>query len=288
MHLTKFIVVNPKRLVESKISSALESAIYMLSYFKYSRSYNPKFSIENLTINASEGQGSLQALLPAKWIEYNPLGNDTYNLIANIDMKFNYTVENNVAKISISKLGYGLSGTYTIVYRNYTPKTYYGSPSILDIDEDKLIEVIKHATPKNKPEINIYQVSDEIMKMLKGRYEIKQSNENDNIEKLYKVDFVTAKSRLQRLLNKFKYDDKSSTFVFVEETNSGLPGLRSLESTFKIALFPDQNDTIVRYSGEYQYVVDMFNKNTIIGKDKYNKMMTAYIDTVSKQLNKKK
>jgi hypothetical protein len=115
------------------------------------------------------------------------------------------------------------------------------------------------------------------------------SKEEDaqKIERTYRVDFATAKARLQRALGAFKYDNEKSTFIFESEHSATSGGdSKNVTHRFVISLFPEENGTAVEFTGRYGYIVDDFGGPEKFGKNDYDSVMAGYLSQIDKLLKK--
>ena len=110
------------------------------------------------------------------------------------------------------------------------------------------------------------------------RYETSGAIDYPKFEKKFRIDFTSAKARLQRALGGFKYNDATSAFTLEQVFSKD--GKIAIHK-FSISLFPDRSDTIVQFSGNYQHISDSFGGPAAYDSQKYNQQMNIYAQQVA-------
>ncbi len=191
-----------------------------------------------------------------------------------------YTTSNGIVSGNFYQFGYTLN-------ENAISSSWSASPETIEIvrvDELAIPASLRvFSTTANKKEIDLVQlIANYLGQKLSKRYDTSFTNATPKVEKKYKIDFASAKARLQRALGGFKYDDAKSTFNFEQEFSENG---KTVYHKFAISLFPDRSDTVVQFSGEYRYIVDKLGGPNIFGPDAYSKKMDEYIKNVASILN---
>jgi len=154
------------------------------------------------------------------------------------------------------------------------------------VDENNLVYLLSNSSssPAKTPTVADFQ--GRVKSYLRNRF-VKQRNTADKIERTYHLDFATAKSRLQRAMGAFKYDDGKSTFRLEESYHNPVANNNSkAEHSFVISLYPDRNDTVILFSGSYDYFEDTFGGADRSGGESFGREIDGYIASVDKLLKK--
>ncbi len=177
----------------------------------------------------------------------------------------------------ISSLGYFLDCSYQNV-RGYTGRC---SSTVFEVLENNLIKKLSQAVvaPQKTP-ISVDQVKKSIKTMLESRY-IMENDKANKIEQNYPtVDFTTAKARIQRTLDKFKYDSEGSVFSLEDGYTNNM---QTVKHRYVLSLFPEEKGTVVVFSGDYGYLKDSFGGADLFGKSAFDKEMAeikAKVDAI--------
>lgn len=128
---------------------------------------------------------------------------------------------------------------------------------------------------------------------LSDRFSILPAEKSSPVEQLYRIDFETAKSRLQRKLGGFQYVPEQNTFRLMREATMDSLGYRSeaygrlaVTHIFEMALHPDRNNTVVVFRGTFESVRDYFTERNHLGQDEFNKQLALYQKQVSAILSR--
>lgn len=231
-------------------------------------------SINRPHINWTGDKGVATVKVDARWTA----GNLPFNGLGNLTINIAKSVSDKSIRLDILNLSYVLECTYLSGVGCNLSDDFF----ILD---ESLISALKtsYSAPSSKPTIDVYPY--QLRNYLKKRYSTENVKKAVKIEKLFKIDFVTAKSRLQRAMSNFKYDDKKSTFTFFKEFRN-MPNGLTTRHNYIISLFPDRNNTVVEFGGDYQGITDSFGGNTLYGKSFYDSEVDKYISQVTKILSK--
>lgn len=191
-----------------------------------------------------------------------------------------FAVRDGVVSGSISKIGYVLNCDQVL-------DSGRGIPNVVDVvlaDEPAIINSVQKLSAFTKrQEIDV--VSDLVKRMnrmISNRYRTSSGGTLPTTEKKYKVDFATAKARLQRALGEFKYDNTKSAFTFDKQFSKNN---LTVTHKFSISLFPDVNDTVVQFSGDYTYLSDALDGPEIFGSSVYNEQMNKYVEKIGALLH---
>jgi hypothetical protein len=279
--------VSNKNKSSSVINSAIRSALandtsYITSY--NSDRFKPEIYISSDINDEESGQGTVSVRSAAHWSYYSNPYHFNYHANSNIYLKLTYNKLKDIIHIDIDKIGYDLNCNFTTqTVRNLMG---CGNSSIYSINEALLInrlrnitdnsDIIKFASPKS--------VRSKIIGELTKRYK-KETGGSYKQEKLYKVDFRTAKARIQRAFHNIKFDESNSTFVFAQEYVNPLKTYEKVFHEYKISLFPDRNDTVVEFSGDYGYFTDTFGGKDLFGKSVYERAIGIDIKAIDNILN---
>lgn len=156
----------------------------------------------------------------------------------------------------------------------------------VEVRNDLLIKMISGASLYDIGTPNSYYFKSKITDQLAYRYSSRTA-EADKQERVYKVDFSTAKARLQRALGNSVYNNEKSAFI-IEETysNPSLHGYGSVKHRYIISLFPERNNTLVEFSGNYGYYADTYGGEPKYGKDDFNAARSRLVSIVDQALRK--
>ena len=159
----------------------------------------------------------------------------------------------------------------------------------INVNNEVLVKMVEGAKLSSALIPNILYYRQKITDQLMKRYSTKHVDFKKTT-KIYNVDFTTAKSRLQRELGDFKYNSDKSFFL-IEKTYNNPDGIYrvangSIKHKFVISLFPEKNNTLVEFSGDYEYFNDTFGGSSKQGKPEYDLSMSSYMSTVDKILKK--
>lgn len=211
-----------------------------------------KYSIHDLIVNYY-GSGQIK----------NPLI-DIYNDNESIGISYSYQF-----RLCHSNLSYNSSyenGKLALKFYNYIDHDYCTNDEIFRKKLQNMYIVLFSNS-------DISTVSQHIIDKLKTRFQI-QKITNKKKENFYKVSFATAKSRLQRAFDNFKYDEAKSIFILEEPYTENVHGKElKLVHTFIISLYPEESGTVIEFSGNYDYLKDTFSGNDKYGSSIYDKNM---------------
>ena len=173
----------------------------------------------------------------------------------------------------------------------------------LNVRSEILVKAIEDTTPPTAITPNKYYFAGKINDQLKVRYSSKHANTSKTV-RTYKVDLATAKARIQRAFgnsydvdfssaearrkrenDQFKSNSDKTAFIFEKSYNNPL-GRDSVTHRFVISLFPERNDTLVEFSGDYGYYLDTFGGPDKFTKAEYDISMSGYISTIDEILKK--
>lgn len=251
-------------LVKSISNNPYDLFKYIYSYrptWKISNDINGNSNVLNGTVNFSSARG--------RWV--NVYGENYVSSDVSIVFRGNYQHNNGVMSGQISDVNYLIN----CVNEKRGPEVV----PVIRIKDDMLISAVRNFT-KYVPK----QYYDEITKAAKEHLEkryTKLHGVSSKKEKKYKVDFATAKARLQRALGAFKYDNERSSFLFEKSYNLDK---HSINHKYVVALFPDRNNTVIEFSGEYDYLKDIFSGKILFDQADYQQEMEKYISQVDKLL----
>lgn len=271
----------------SIISSAIRNALandtsYITSYSR--DRFKPEIYITSDIDDNDSGQGAVNVKSTAHWSFYSSPYYFNYHANSNINLKLTHNKLKDAIHIDIDKIAYELDCNFnTQTVRSMSGCT---NSSTYNIHEALLINRLRNIAGNNneiKFEIPLY-VKNKIINELTKRYK-KKTDGSYKQEKLYKIDFRTAKARIQRAFNNIKFDDSNSTFVFKKEYVNPLNAYEKVYHEYKISLFPDRDDTVVQFSGEYGYFTDTFSGNDLFGKSVYEKSIGVDVKAIDNILN---
>lgn len=190
-----------------------------------------------------------------------------------------YTSSNGITSGNFHQFRYTLDEN-GITSWGVSPETF----EIVRVDEQAIPASLGlFSTVAKTKETNLVQlIANDLRKNFSNRYNTSSINATQKVEKKYKIDFASAKARLQRALGGFKYDDAKSTFNFEQMLSKNG---ETVSHKFAISLFPDRGDTVVQFSGEYRYIVDKLGGPNIFGPDAYSEKMNEYIKNVASIIN---
>lgn len=156
----------------------------------------------------------------------------------------------------------------------------------LQVKKDLLIRMISGASLYEIGTPNAYYFRSKITDQLAYRYSSRTA-EADKQERVYKVDFSTAKARLQRALGNSVYNNEKTAFIIEESYSNPSPrGYGSVKHKHIISLFPERNNTLVEFSGNYGYYADTYGGESKYGKDEFNAARARLVLIVDQALRK--
>lgn len=269
--------------VPAVLSQAFTAALARPSDYSYKASYLDKADF-NKPAFVHNGGNNFTGSTSNSWASYDNFRklNDTYNITGNINIESSGTVNGDKMQVNIYKVGYKLDCILSDRNGNYLC-----SHHVYGIKDDALLSALAHLpAPPSNYTYTALMARQSIETMLKNRYQLNSSIPSKS-EKYYPVDFATAKARIQRALDKFEYDEKTSTFSFTYthpfKTNTGK---FTPKHTFAIALFPENKGTVVQFSGKYDYLTDTFTDKVIFGEPDFLKGMAVYSKLAAERLGK--
>lgn len=261
---------------EDRISKAIENGLKGTNSFvgNPKRGFAKSASISRPRISWISDKGVASVDINAGW----NAGNFRFTGLGKLNMDVSKHVSDKAINFDISSLSYVLECTYG-------GNTGCNFSDDFFMIEDALIESLKssNSPPDKTPSIDSYRT--QLRNYLTSRYSYESNKDADKNEKTFKIDFISAKSRLQRAMSNFKYDDKESNFTFSKEFTNPLNG-RKIHHNYVIALFPDRNDTVVEFKGNYQSFTDLFGGKAMFGKETFDAEIAEYSKQVARILNK--
>lgn len=271
----------------SIINSAIRNALandtsYITSYSR--DRFKPEIYISSDINDDDSGQGTVSVRSTAHWSYYSNPYHFNYHANSNIFLRLTHNKLKGNIHIDIDKIGYELDCNFN----SQTVREMMGcsSSSTYNIHEALLINRLRNITDNkdtikfNSPKSLKSKIIDELTKRYK-----KETGGSYKQEKLYKIDFRTAKARIQRAFHNIRFDESNSTFVFKQEYVNPLNAYEKVFHEYKISLFPDRDDTVVEFSGDYGYFTDTFGGKDLFGKSVYEKAIGIDIKAIDNILN---
>lgn len=270
-------------IINSAIRNALSNDTSWITSYSRDR-FTPEIYISSDINDDDSGQGTVSVRSAAHWSFYSNPYYFNYHANSNIHLRLNHNKLKDVIHIDIDKIGYELDCNFN----TQTVRSMSGcsSSSTYNIHEALLINRLRNITDiKDTIKFdNPKSLRSKIIGELTKRYK-KETGGSYKQEKLYKVDFRTAKARIQRAFHNMKFDESNSTFVFKQEYVNPLNAYEKVFHEYKISLFPDRDDTVVEFSGDYGYFTDTFGGKDLFGKSVYEKAIGIDIKAIDNILN---
>lgn len=236
----------------------------------------PSVYLSNFSVDWSGDTGTAKAVIASESIAGNFVNYGT----SNISLGLSQQSSTETISADITSLSYVIN----CKYGHGTTCLFKGDVQILD---DILIGRLRNATYTPEKKASITDIQRDIVSAFRRRYVPKDKVAYAKVEKTFRIDFASAKSRLQRSLGTFKYDGDTSAFTFEDAFDNPVIGTDTrVRHQYVLSLFPDRNDTVIVFSGEYGAFRDSFGGPDKYGKEAYEKAMNGYMATVSKLLSK--
>lgn len=217
-------------------------------------------STETTLKNGTQGQGNYRISL------YNQKNRTNYTPAVDVSVDLNYNVRDGKIIVDVTGISY--------------------KANRITVNNEMLVKMLEGASPTPVSTPNAFYFREKIKEPFTRRFSSRHESTNKT-EHTYKVDFATAKARLQRALGNFKYDNDKSSFLIEKVYENPSPnGKGSIKHRFIISLFPDRNDTVVEFSGDYGYYADSFGGPEKFGKAEYDFTMSSYMSVADGILKK--
>lgn len=235
-----------------------------------------KFAIKDL--NGTTGTLTAESIIekPCR-ICTQTLGCQNNNLWGKTELAFSIKPEPGKSIFSLEKFDTSSSGSRIPFL-----------PSSDGIHEDVLVALIKKSLPNAETTaMNEYRslISSTVLDVsikLRNRY----SKSNSGLlktEKIYNLSFDIAVARLQRTLDKFKYEKDQSTFFFEESLNIGN---KMLKRKTLVKLFPESNNRVaVVIDMSYETLTDSLSKE-VYGENESRTSFDSTIASITKLLSR--
>lgn len=254
-----------------------------------------------LTINPEQSFNYQGTYSSGKFATPDKDGPRFYKINANFSLSGKINSDDKLASLTVSNAGYDIDCLSII--DDYVQHT---SVNLAQINEQVLISKLQQmpsfaqaraANIANAKWGGIDALYNDMKRTLEYRYTKTNAAPITKTERKYPIDFVTAKARLQRALGEFKYDEGKSAFTFsktytindlgyIRRTDVNIfRGDANLDHKYQISLFPDKNETVVEFSGDYSSATDALGGPDLHGATEFNEKMNGYIQSISKLLN---
>ena len=261
----------------TRIEAALRKSVSDTGEFMKLRvapGYSPNSSLEGLSVRWTGDDGV--ATFKVKSNAFNA-GFVQYGTTV-VTMNLKQHTDDRIINVDISSISYVINCVYgrntTCIFED------------VNLNQNNLGYLLRNTSsiPAKTPTVGDFQ--NKVKAYLKNRF-VKRHNSSEKVEKIYHLDFATAKSRLQRAMGAFKYDGDKSAFILDERYDNPVSINNSKAvHNFDISLYPDKNDTVIQFSGNYDYFEDTFGGADRFGRDSYDKEINGYVVSVTKLLNK--
>lgn len=260
----------------SRIKEALRQSLERRQIFSFlGNEYSARTNLDNITLDWSGDDGTVKARASAQ------IWSGGFNNVGTTDVQMNLRRHITDDKISfdVSSLSYVMN----CVYGNYNTTCM---PFEITMNDKELINSIKNSSSPPPKTATADDIRSELVSRLIKRFQITEKQAINKNEQTYKVNFETAKSRLQRKLDNFQYDDKTSAFRFNLDYANPMNKNSMAKHVYVLSMFPDNNDTVVVFSGDYQSFKDALGGPDLFSRDVYNEKMNEYVNIVRNLLKK--
>lgn len=271
------IKTNKEKRIENALKDSLSSADSYIDIF--SKKLKSGSNLENFNISWLGDTGLASAKLKSKWKTYILNMTPNWEGDSEISIKLKINNNNDIISADITSISYILN--CSIDNAQCVRKDSF------QIDEISLVNLLSNAKSSPDKRMSIADIKSKLIEFHKKRYTTQDGPVIDKIEKIYKIDFATAKSRLQRSLGAFKYDNEKSAFIFEKEFNNPVKGsFSNVSHNYIISLFPDRNNTVIEFSGNYEYFSDTYGGSPVFAREVFDAEMIGYILSVERILLK--
>ncbi|MGD0281843.1 MAG: hypothetical protein ABSB95_05730 [Dissulfurispiraceae bacterium] len=250
-----------------KVADSLKKALYndagnlVLPPSRYNRSNDPKLSFD---YNVANGHLIINTQISRNFEENNEYYHCVFYwaYLCNAAIEIALVPDGRTTYLSLNE--FTTSGQETVTASNNTNKL--NNRYNLCNREQFITLMNSTANLLPKPEsiveedYNSYvaQIAQEAERKLNNRYSVRKGSPFKT-EKTYNVSFEVAVGRLQRSLNKYKYEKENSTFSF--EENVDIKG-KSQKRNVLVRLFPEmKNKVAVAIDMTYDVIVDSMSDN---------------------------
>jgi hypothetical protein len=104
-------------------------------------------------------------------------------------------------------------------------------------------------------------------------------------ESSFSTNFETSIARLQRRLDKYKYDNSNSTFVFAGDRAETFLGRSvALKEALTVKVFPEKTGTVVVYKLDYNQINDALTNKSLYSKKEASAFYQSQIETINRIL----
>jgi hypothetical protein len=104
-------------------------------------------------------------------------------------------------------------------------------------------------------------------------------------ESSFSTNFETSIARLQRRLDKYKYDNSNSTFVFTGDRTETFLGQKvDLKEGLTVKVFPEKTGTVVVYKLDYKQINDALTNKSLYSEKEASAFYQSQIDVINRIL----
>jgi hypothetical protein len=267
--------LDAKQRVEMALREVFENC---RSYMRFRPHEQPSVHLTSFSINWNGNAGSATAIVSST------LNTPQWTRQGTTKIMLDLSVESSgeIITVKISNLAY-------VINCKFGDNITCLFTSDVAVDDNALWGKLRAAkfTPDKVPTIE--SVRQRVQTALYSRFSAKSGKItfDEKIEKTYRIDYATAKARLQRAMGAFKYDPERNAFV-LEKTyeNPIKANFGSVRHEYVIALFPERNRTFASISGEYGAFSDKFGGPDKFGRETFEDALRGYETMVDRLLSK--
>lgn len=272
--------IDPKARINEALRNALSQTNAYIDVNDAGKKYTTASKMDKFKIDWSGDIGIATANIQSYWNHGGLYFNGDTNI--ELQLKLQQT-ESASIQADITSISYVIKCMYGS-NRNYHVACMFKP---IELREQSLISLVDNANSSPRQTTSAEHIKKQLVSYLERRYVAQEGIEAPKIEKTYHIDFATAKSRLQRVLGSFKYDNEKSSFIFENKfSNPVSSNPKKVTHRYVLSLFPDRNETVIVFSGDYQYFEDSFGGERKFSGDVFKAEVLKQITTVDKVLQK--